>query len=89
MENIRIKVYEDFMQQKCIKLEDRKTIIDYWVCVIAFIFDLNFNISLQYVKENNYIDILVDRLEYKNESTKQKMEDIRKCAKEYIKNKYN
>ena len=89
MENISVKVYEDFMQQKCIKLEDRKTIIDYWVCVIAFIFDLNFNISLQYVKENNYIDILVDRLEYKNESTKQKMEDIRKCAKEYIKNKYN
>ena len=87
MENITIKVYEDFTQQKCIKLEDRKTIIEYWVCVIAFIFDLNLNISLQYVKENNYIDILVDRLEYKNESTKQKMEDIRKCAKEYINNR--
>ena len=72
------------MQHECIKLEDRKTIIDYWVCVIAFIFDLNFNISLQYVKENNYIDILVNRIEYKNDTTKQKMEDIRKCAKEYI-----
>ena len=83
-ETISEKVYEDFMQQKCIKLEDRKTIIDYWVCVIAFIFDLNFNISLQYVKENNYIDILVNRIEYKNDTTKQKMEDIRKCAKEYI-----
>ena len=83
-ETISEKVYEDFMQHKCIKLEDRKTIIDYWVCVIAFIFDLNFNISLQYVKENNYIDILVNRIEYKNDTTKQKMEDIRKCAKEYI-----
>lgn len=83
-ETISEKVYEDFMQHKCIKLEDRKTIIDYWVCVIAFIFDLNFNISLQYVKENNYIDILGNRIEYKNDTTKQKMEDIRKCAKEYI-----
>ena len=83
-ETISEEVYEDFMQHKCIKLEDRKTIIDYWVCVIAFIFDLNFNISLQYVKENNYIDILVNRIEYKNDTTKQKMEDIRKCAKEYI-----
>ena len=83
-ETISEKVYEDFMQHKCIKLENRKTIIDYWVCVIAFIFDLNFNISLQYVKENNYIDILVNRIEYKNDTTKQKMEDIRKCAKEYI-----
>ena len=77
------------MQHKCIKLEDRKTIIDYWVCVIAFIFDLNFNISLQYVKENNYIDILVNRIEYKNDTTKQKMEDIRKCAKEYIEDRCN
>ena len=88
-ETISKKVYEDFMQHKCIKLEDRKTIIDYWVCVIAFIFDLNFNISLQYVKENNYIDILVGRIEYKNNITKQKMENIRKCAKEYIDDRCN
>ena len=88
-EIISEKVYEDFMQHKCIKLEDRKTIIDYWVCVIAFIFDLNFDISLQYVKENNYIDILVNRIEYKNYTTKQKMEDIRKCAKEYIDDRDN
>ena len=88
-ETISEKVYEDFMQHKCIKLEDRKTIIDYWVCVIAFIFDLNFNISLQYVKENNYIDILVNRIEYKNDTTKQKMEDMRRCAKEYIDDRCN
>ena len=85
-ETITDKVYEDFMKNKCIKLEDRKTIIDYWVCVIAFVFDLNFNISLQYVKEKNYIDILIDRIEYKNYDTKQKMENIRISAKKYIKN---
>ena len=46
---------------------------------------MNFKISLKYVKENNYI--LVDRIEYKNNDTRQKMEDIRRCAKEYIENK--
>ena len=86
-ENISTKVYEDFMRHKCIKLDDRKTIVDYWVCVIAFIFDLNFDISLQYVKEKNYINNLIDRIQYKNSDTKQKMEDIRKCAKEYIDNR--
>ena len=50
---------------------------------------MNFNISLQYVKENKYIDILIDRIKYKNDSTKQKMDDIRKCAKEYIDDKCN
>lgn len=88
-ENISAKVYEDFMQHKCIKLEDRKTIIDYWVCVIGFIFDLNFDISLKYVQEKNYIDILIERIKYENNDTKQKMEDIRICAKKYIENKYN
>lgn len=87
-ETISQKVYEDFMEHKCIRLEDRKTMIDYWICVIAFIFDLNFDISLQYVKKNNYIDILIDRIEYKNDNTKQKMEEIRRCAKEYIKKFY-
>ena len=86
-ENISTKVYEDFMRHKCIKLDDRKTIVDYWVCVIAFIFDLNFDISLQYVKEKNYINTLIDRIQYNNSDTKQKMEDIRKCAKEYINNR--
>lgn len=86
-ENISSKVYEDFMKHKCIELDDRKTIIDYWVCVIAFIFDLNFNISLKYVKENNYIDNLIDRIEYKNVDTKQRMENIRICAKKYIENR--
>ncbi len=83
-EIISPKVYETFMRHECIKLDDRKTQLDFWVCVIAFIFDLNFEISLKYIKEKSYIDILIDRIDYKNNETKDKMEKIRKCAKEYI-----
>lgn len=64
-ENISQKVYEDFIKHKCIKVEDRKTIIDYQICVIAFIFDLNFDISLKYLQENNYIDIMLIELNIK------------------------
>ena len=83
-ETISFKVYNDFMNEKCIELKDRKTIIDYWVCVLAFIFDLNFDISLKYVKDKNYIDTLIDRISYENNETKERMEEIRKCAKNYI-----
>ena len=83
-ETISPKVYNDFMNEKCIELKDRKTIIDYWVCVLAFIFDLNYDISLKYVKDKNYIDILIDRINYEDRDTKVKMEEIRKCAKNYI-----
>ena len=83
-ETISLKVYNDFMNEKCIELKDRKTIIDYWVCVLAFIFDLNYDISLKYVKDSNYLDILIDRINYENIETKERMENIRKCAKNYI-----
>ena len=85
-ETISDKIYEDFMNYKCIKIEDRKTQIDYWISIIAFIFDLNFNESKLYIKEKNYIDILIDRIEYKNTETIEKMENIRSCAKEYLEN---
>ena len=85
-EIISDKVYRDFLNHKCIKLEDRKTIIDYWVCVIAFIFDLNFEVSLKFVNDNNYINIMIDRILYKNEDTYKKMENIRKCAIDYLNN---
>lgn len=84
-EQVSQQVYQDFMNHKCIKLEDRKTQIDYWVCVIAFIFDLNFSISLKYIQDKNYIDILINRIEYKNMETKERMEEIRICAKDYLK----
>lgn len=83
-ETISPKVFEDFMNHKCILISDRKTTIDYWICVIAFIFDLNFDVSLEYVKEKRYMDTLIDRINYKNLDTKQKMEQIRECAKKYL-----
>lgn len=85
-EGISTKVYEDFMNKKSILRDDIVNQVDMWISYIAFIFDLNFEVSLKYVKEKGYIDKLVDRIEYKNEDTKQKMEQIRKCAKEYLKN---
>lgn len=83
-EIISQKVYNDFMNHKCIKIEDRITQLDFWICVLAFIFDLNFDISLKYIKDKNYIDILINRIEYKNEQTKKQMEKVREEAKKYI-----
>lgn len=85
-ETISPKVYNDFLAHKCIRLNDRKTILDYWLCIIAFIYDLNFDVSLRYVKENDYINKLLDRLEYRNPDTKKQIEEIRECALSYIEN---
>ena len=78
------KVYKTFMSKRTIFKNDRKTAIDIWISYIAFIFDLNFSSSLKYIKENDYINILVNRFDYKNNDTKEKMEYIRNFANDFV-----
>lgn len=80
-------IFNDFMNDKVIVREDRKTYMDFWVSYIAFIFDFNFTYGLEYVKEMDYINIIVDRLDYMNIDTKQKMKKIKEHALDYIKRK--
>lgn len=84
-ETISPIVYKTFMGCKQIDVKERKTQVDIWISYLAFIFDINFDASLQYIVENNYINRLIDRVEYKNEDTKIKMEEIRNCANVYVK----
>ena len=76
--------YEDFMNNRGIKLFDRQTKLDYWIDYLAIIFELKLGVSLKYVKDNNYVDTVIGRFEYKDEKTKEKIEQIRKQAKGYI-----
>ena len=85
--NISDKVFNDFMSKKTILSSDRKTAIDIWILYIAFIFDFNFTSGLKYIYDENYINILIDRFNYKNPATKDKMELIRLFANDYISDK--
>lgn len=83
------KIYKDFMNNKTIVSSERETDMDHWVSYIAFIFDYNFNSGLKYIKEKDYINILVDRIDYKVKDTKDKMQKIREYAINYIDNRLN
>lgn len=80
-------IYNDFMNDRVIVSKDRTTFLDFWVSYLAFMFDFNYIYGLEYIKEKNYINIIIDRLDYKKEETKQKIEEIRKHALEYVDNK--
>ena len=54
------KVYETIMNNKCVDIHDRKTPLDYWLCVLAFIFDINFKETLRIIKNNNYVDTIIE-----------------------------
>ena len=57
----------------------------YIISMIAFIFDLNFNYSKKVIYENNYINRILDKFDYKDENTKRQIELIRKIASDYLK----
>lgn len=84
---LSLKVYKTIQNQKCVDICDRKTALDYWCCVLAFIFDLNFKESYEIVKSNDYINKMIDRFNYHNLEAKNKMEDIRNIINTYISNK--
>lgn len=89
IENAEIteKIFNDYLQSRLIINEDRVTPLDHWVSYVAFIFDFNFSSGLKFIREKDYINRNLDRIDYKNEDTKNKIEIIRKHSLEYVQNK--
>ena len=75
-------VYNSVMKEECVDIKDRKYPLDYWICVLAFAFDINFKETLSIIKDNNYINVLIDRIDYKNSN--EKMNEIRDVLNNWI-----
>ena len=54
---------------------------------MAFIFDINFKVSFQILKEQDYVKKTLNRYNMHDSETKQKLEEIRKIANLYIEQK--
>ena len=61
--------------------------MDKWLSYLAWVYDYNFVHSLQYLKEHDCINKVIDRLDYKNKVTKERMECAREKANRYINEK--
>ena len=85
------KISEDVIKQIKCKTQTMRQIeespIDNIARVIAFIFDMNFKASFQILKDEDYINKIINRYKLKDEYTKQKVEEIRTIANEYIASK--
>lgn len=81
------EVFNQFIQKNQVKIENRRTPIDNIISVIAFIFDINFKISFEIIKREDYINKILNRYKIKNIDTKEKIEKIREIANAYIEQK--
>lgn len=78
------EVYDDFMQEKEITRQERKTPLDVWIMGLAFIYDYNYPKGLEILEENHYIDLQINRLHYTNQKTAEQMVAVRQQAHAYI-----
>ncbi len=76
------KIYNDFKKEKTIISSDRKTGLDIWLSYIAIVFGLYFDCSIKLIKDNNYINQLFNRFEYKEDS--KKVKELNKIVNEYL-----
>lgn len=81
-------VYNNFMNCKLIKrTKENRSKIDSVIGVLAFIFDINLKSTLKILKKEDYINKIIDRFNFNNEETKEKIEEIRKVVNQYIEEK--
>lgn len=59
------------------------------VALISFIFDMNYDVSLNILKQNKYIDKILDRFSFNNIGTKEQIENIRKIVDKYLNKELN
>ena len=79
--------FEEFKKEKPLLYTNAKTDMDFMVAIIAHIYIIEFSESLKIIKDNDYINKFVKRLNCKDEYTKQKMDEIAEYAMNYINKK--
>ena len=79
------KVFQSIVRRECVDIKDRVYPLDYWICILGFAFDIYFKETLAIIKKNDYINILIDRFNYKY--SKDKMNEIRKIINNYLEEK--
>ena len=84
LEKISDGVYEQYLNCQLIYSPSRQTNLDKWLSYIAFIFDLYFDVSKKYIKENNYINRLFDRVKPVDKLTAKKYRELKELSLKYI-----
>ncbi len=88
-EKITQEIYEDCVNCRNCRKQFMNTNVDCIAVWIGYIYDLSFDISLKIIQENDYINRLINLIDYKDKDTRQKMEEIKTNANNYVKKALN
>ena len=81
------EVFEQIQNNIQVKRGTRQTPVDNVLSVLAFIFDINFKTSFEILKQEDYINKMLNRYNMKDEQSKKELEEIRNIANKYVEQK--
>jgi hypothetical protein len=81
---IKDEIVRQFKEEHCINYKLRESAAEIMISHFVFVFDFNYDFTLQIIKENDYINKLANRYKFNNENTKRKIQECAKIANEYI-----
>lgn len=79
------QVFEQFKKHMTIKRsKDDNLEIDSLVTILAFVFDINFEPTFEMLEKEEYINKIINRFDFKNQETKEKMKEVKEIINQYI-----
>ena len=81
------EIIDEFNKEISIKRIENETPIDDIITVISFLYDINYNPSFEIIEKENYINDIFKRYNFKDENTKNQIEQIKSKANNYIRGK--
>ena len=79
--------YEDFMKRIPVRKKYNKEPLDSLVVIMAFIYDMNFDYSLKYIYEKDYLNKTINRFNFKNIETISRLKEIKERFDKDLKEK--
>lgn len=80
------KVLETLLSQSVVKDTDMKTEMDYYLRQVGMLYDLTFAYSLNYIKQNDIVNKLLDRIIIKNSHESDNLNHIKQKVFKFIEN---
>lgn len=81
--------YDSLMKKQVVIFKERKTNVDKWVSLLGFLYDFNFEQSLEYIKDKDYINRSMSRIDYKDKDTIKRVQEVTEIANQFIDKELN
>lgn len=83
---ISVKIEQQFKAERPVKKlgNERNDTVDGLLILLSYIYDINFKETLEIINQEDYVNKILSRFEFKNEETKKQIENLKKIILKHI-----